>query len=225
MMLFAFNWRISNTIERKFQLIHLKNIKINCGKYCAVIKTILETVSVSPYTYLLDQCLFEKDHKTYEVRKPERLCVKHHHPRVACGTTPTKEGGKQYPPKGEQNGCTIIFTLPHCTKHMTLIEFHIMLLKWRRIFISLESTKSKKIIVCFWKQIGVHSIKVYLIEFFVEKETFFGWFNQFYIELNWNEKNWVTQITSNQTKTKKTLMDLLYNQKSLKLPFNYFRLN
>ncbi len=93
------------------------------------------------YFYILDQCLFDKRQKD-EVRKPERRRVRHHHPRMAFGATPTKEGGKQYPPEGEENGHTIIFTLSHCSQHVILTEFQIMLLKWR-VKISVESTKSE----------------------------------------------------------------------------------
>ena len=90
-MLFAFNWRKSNTIERKFQLIHLKKIKINCSKYCAVIKTILETVSESPYTYLLDQCLFDKRPKNIWGEKARKALRK---------APPSKGGLRHYTNKG-----------------------------------------------------------------------------------------------------------------------------
>ena len=84
------------------------------------------------YIYIRSMLVRQKTlNKAYEVRKPEKRRVRHHHPRVACGATPTKEGGMQYPPEGEENGGTIIFTLSHCTQHVTLTEFHIMLLKWR----------------------------------------------------------------------------------------------
>ena len=95
-----------------------------------------------PYTFI--RSMFVRQKTKNEVRKPERRRVRHHHPRVACRTTPTKEGGKQYPPEGEPNRGTIIFTLSHCSQHVILTEFQIMLLKWR-VKISVESTKSKQI--------------------------------------------------------------------------------
>ena len=93
---------------------------------------------------------------------PSKGCLRHY----------PNEGGRKAVPTRRRHNYLHTVTLS-TTRDFNRVPYNLVEAKSEK-YISFESTESKRINRLFWKQIGVSSTKFYLMEFFVENETFLG---------------------------------------------------